>query len=141
MSTRDSGSPLHRRVATLLFALALLPTAVLFLRRYAPGDMWLGCLVGGLVTLLLLGVAAHRARRSPQTVTTAERIVASHGDERDRTVRNRALASLGVAAIPLTSVAAVAVAVGTPAAATLTLLLWTLLAVVVTAFLRADRAL
>src|SRR5690606_23098766 len=72
--------------------------------------------------------------------TTAERAVTHRADERDKAVVSRAAAVTGAFTIPLTGVAAVVVAVGVEPAPVFAILLWTQLAVLVVAFVRANRA-
>jgi hypothetical protein len=140
MSTRKVGPFPLRRAFGFVLTLVLLPSGAILLREYAPGNMWLGYLVGGVLTVAVLGFALWRAARSPQTATTVERVVSNRADERDIAVRDTALAGLGVASIPLTSAAGVAVALGVPAGPALAVLLWTLFGFLAVAYVRANRS-
>ncbi len=130
----------RRTAIGVAFAIVALATGAIVLRAHGPGNMWAGYLVGGTVTVVLILFALWRARRSPQTATTAERAVSPQADERDRAVRDQALAVLGAYSIPFAAAAAVAVALGVPAVPALAVLLWELLALLAVAFWRANRA-
>ena len=124
----------------LALGLVVLVSGALLLRELGPGNMWLGYIVGASLTLLAAGVAFWRVWRHPEATTTAERAVTHRADERDRAVVSRAAAVTGAFTIPLTGVAAVVVAVGVEPAPVFAILLWTQLAVLVVAFVRANRA-
>lgn len=119
--------------------LVVLVTGALLLRSHAPGNMWAGYLVGAGVALAAMAFAFWRVWRNPAATTTAERALTSHADERDRSVASAAAATLGATALPLTGVGAVAIAVGVDPAPVLAILLWTMLTVLVVAFVRANR--
>ena len=95
----------------------------LLLREHGPGDMGTGFLVGAAVALVGGAVMWWRATRSPARASTFERAWTQTGDERDDAVLTRALAVLGLVALPLTGVAAIAVGLGAAVEMVLTLLL------------------
>ena len=119
--------------------LVVLVTGALLLRSYGPGNMWAGYLAGASIALVAMAFAFWRVWRHPAATTTAERALTSHTDERDRSVATAAAATLGATALPLTGVGAVVIAVGVDPAPVLAVLLWTMLAVLVVAFARANR--
>jgi len=131
-------TPLHV-TATTLATITVLTTAATLLRRYAPGDMWLGFLVGAGITVLAGGIAVWRAWKRPESATSAERTVAQRADERDRAIQQRAFAVAGAITIPLTALAAIAIAVGVDTAPVLAILLWSQLVILALAYLRASR--
>ncbi len=111
----------------------------LLLREHAPGNMGNGFLVGALLAVAGTGLATWRATTRPEHATTFERAFTRTGDERDDAVLTRALAVLGVAAMPLTGVAGVAVALGVDAAAVMALLFGAQLVVATVAFTVINR--
>jgi hypothetical protein len=139
MSTTDQS---HRRVQLALgmaAGLVIVVTLGLVLRRWGTGNMGDGVLQGGLVTLALFALAAWRTARRPDRTLTAERALTGTGDERDDAVMTRSAALVGVVAMPLTAIAAVALALGAPTDMVIALLLWTQLAIAVTSFAVISR--
>ncbi|WP_431728822.1 hypothetical protein [Verrucosispora sp. TAA-831] len=124
--TTDGRSILRKlSVAAILTAVAALIVAVgLLLREHGPGNMGVGFLQGAAVGLLAFLLMVWRLSKRPDRVTTFERAWSQTGDERDDAVLTRALAVLGLAAFPLTSVAAVAVALGAEPSMVFALLLF-----------------
>jgi hypothetical protein len=137
--TAQAPSTLLRLTATALATLTLLTTLGTLLRRYGPGNMWLGFLVGAGITVLAGGIAVWRAWKRPESATSAERTVAQRADERDRAIQQRAFAVAGAITIPLTALAAIAIAVGVDTAPVLAILLWSQLVILALAYLRASR--
>jgi hypothetical protein len=119
--------------------LALLIATGLLLREYGPGNMGTGFLQGAAVALVGAGIMAWRVRRRPGSATTFERAWTRSGDERDDAVLTRALAVLGLLAVPLTGVAAIAIALGAAVEAVLALLLFAQVAVGTAAFAAVAR--
>lgn len=140
--SRTESTPARRRTA-LLLALAVVTTLVvvagLLLRQYAPGNMGNGFLAGALVASVGASLAVWRSTTRPQAATTIERAFTQTGDERDDAVLTRALAVLGVCAVPLTGVAAIAIALDASYAVVMALLLFGQLAIGVTAFVVINR--
>ncbi|MEU5553912.1 hypothetical protein ABZ738_29475 [Micromonospora sp. NPDC047793] len=127
-------------VAVILLAVAALVVAVgLLLREHAPGNMGVGFLQGAAVGLLVFLVMLWRLSKRPDRATTFERAWSQTGDERDDAVLTRALAVLGLAAFPLTSVAAVAVALGAEPSMVFALLLFAEIVVGGVAFVVINR--
>lgn len=125
--------------AIVCCGLAVLVPVAALLHAHGPGRMWLG-FVGGGVASLLLGVgAAWRAYRDPLGASVATRAWMHRGDERDDRVLTRSLAVLGLTAMPLTAVATVVVAIGVDAVATLSVLVWTELMILVATFVVVNR--
>jgi hypothetical protein len=146
MSTTDrtphAGTTRTLLVAAVLGALAVLvAAAALALDRWGPGSMGRGFAVGAAVGAVLGAVAIWRARRRPGSATTGDRLFAGTADERDHAVATRAFATLGLAALPLTFVAAGVLAFGAPADATAFLLIVAQVVVLVGAFARQARRL
>ena len=110
-------------LAVALTLLAAMAATGLLLREYAPGNMGDGFLGGAAVTLLAGGVTAWRVARRPARATTFERAWTQTGDERDDAVLTRALAVVGLLAIPLTGAATIAIALGAAVEMVLALLL------------------
>ena len=100
------------RVAGVAALLALLLATGLLLREHGPGNMGTGFLQGGAVALVAAALMWWRVSRRPGRATTFERAWTQTGDERDDAVLTRALAVLGLLALPLTAAAAVAVGLG-----------------------------
>ncbi len=122
-----------------LLAIAVLVGVGLLLREYAPGNMGNGFLAGGGLALLGFAVMVWRVTRTPDRTTTFERGWTQSGDERDDAVLTRALAVLGLIAVPLTGAAAIAVALGVEAIAALGVLLFVELAAAALAFTVINR--
>ncbi len=107
----------------LMGLLALVVGVGLLLREHGPGNMGTGFLQGAAVGILGVLVVAYRVTRNPDRATTAERAFTQQGDERDDAILTRALAVLGLLAVPLTGVAAVAIGFGADVAMVLFFLL------------------
>jgi hypothetical protein len=139
--TTGSRSALRKlAVAAILLAVAALIVAVgLLLREHAPGNMGVGFLQGAAVGLLAFLLMLWRLSKRPDRATTFERAWSQTGDERDDAVLTRALAVLGLAAFPLTSVAAVAVALGAEPSMVFALLLFAEIVVGGVAFVVINR--
>ena len=106
-----------------LFALVLVVVVGLLLREHGPGDMGDGFLSGAAAALLGGAVMWWRVSRRPGDATTFERAWTQSGDERDDAVLTRALAVLGLLALPLTGAATIAIGLGATVEMVLTLLL------------------
>jgi hypothetical protein len=140
MSTdRRTATATPLALAAVLVLLALVTATGLLLREYGPGNMGLGFLQGAGVALLGVAVMAWRVRRRPGTATTFERAWTQTGDERDDAVLTRALAVLGLLALPLTGAAAVAIGFGAAVEMVLALLLAAQVGVGATGFLVVNR--
>lgn len=113
----------------------------LVLYNYGPGNMWLGAIGGGTVTLLALAVATWRVLRRPDSSNLVDRTIAvgAARDERDQAILRNAFAILGYFALPLTMVAAVALAIGAPLLPTITILLFSQIATGVGGFIYQAR--
>ena len=107
-----------------LAILALLVTIGLLLQEYGPGNMGVGFLVGAGASIVAGGVMVWRVSRRPGHATTFERAWTQSGDERDDAVLTRALAVLGLLALPLTAVAAIAIGLGAEVEMVIALLLF-----------------
>ncbi len=140
MSTdRFTGKQLARFLLIFGATLAVLLTVGLLLREHGPGNMGTGLLQGAALGLVLVAIMGWRLARSPERVTTFERAWSQTGDERDDAVLTRALAVLGLAAFPLTAVAAIAIAFGASVEMCLALLLFAELGVGAVAFVVTNR--
>jgi hypothetical protein len=126
-------------VLVLLGALALLAGTGLLLQEHAPGNMGTGFLQGAAVAAVAAAAMAWRVSSRPGSATTFERAWTQSGDERDDAVLTRALAVLGLLAVPLTGVAAIAIALGALVEMVLTLLLVAEVAVGAVAFAVISR--
>ncbi|UJH70546.1 hypothetical protein [Ornithinimicrobium sp. INDO-MA30-4] len=84
----------------------------LLLQARGPGNMGTGFLQGAGVGLLASLVVLWRITRHPERATTFERAFSQTGDEREDALLTHAFATLGLVAIPLTGVAAVAMGLG-----------------------------
>jgi hypothetical protein len=122
-----------------LAVLALLVATGLLLREHAPGNMGTGFLVGAGGALVVAGAMAWRVHRRPAGATTFERAWTQRGDERDDAVLTRALAVLGLLALPLTGVAGIAIGVGAAVEVVIALLLFAEVAVGAVAFVVINR--
>jgi hypothetical protein len=135
--------PSAKQTATFLLVfggtLAVVLTVGLLLREHGPGNMGNGLLQGAAVGLVLAGVMGWRLAKRPQSVTTFERAWSQTGDERDDAVLTRALAVLGLAAFPLTAVAAISIAFGASVEMCLALLLFAEIGVGALAFAVINR--
>ena len=104
-----------RRAVVLLVALAILALVIatgLLLREHAPGNMGTGFLAGAAGGMVAAAVLAWRVIKRPGSATTFERAWTQTGDERDDAVLTRALAVLGLLAVPLTGAATIAIGLG-----------------------------
>ena len=140
MSTTD----LTPKQKAIVIGLCLLGVAVvvavgLLLRAYGPGNMGNGFLGGAGLALVAGAVLVWRVVRRPDRASTFERGFTQAGDERDDAVLTRALAVLGLLAIPTTGVAAVVIALGGHAAATLTVLIGVQVGVLAVSFAVVNR--
>ncbi|MEW2378085.1 hypothetical protein AB0883_18550 [Micromonospora sp. NPDC047812] len=118
---------------------ALLIAVGLLLREHAPGNMGVGFLLGAAVGLIGVAVMAWRLRRRPDRATTFERAWSQSGDERDDAVLTRALAVLGLLALPLTGAAGIAIGLGAAVEMMLALLILAEILVGATAFAVINR--
>jgi hypothetical protein len=140
MSTdRRTATATPLTLAAVLVVLALVTATGLLLREYGPGNMGLGFLQGAGVALLGVAVMAWRVRRRPGTATTFERAWTQTGDERDDAVLTRALAVLGLLALPLTGIAAIAIGLGAAVEMVIALLLMAQVVVGASAFAVISR--
>ena len=73
-------------VGLFLIAIAVLVTAGLLLREYAPGNMGNGFLGGAGLAVVASAVALWRVVRRPESASTFERGWTQSGDERDDAV-------------------------------------------------------
>jgi hypothetical protein len=132
-----------RQKATMLVVtvttLAVVIVVGLLLREHGPGNMGNGFLQGAGVGLVLASVALWRALRRPESATTFERAFTQTGDERDDSVLTRALAVLGILAVPLTGAATVAIGLGAQVEMVLALLLFAEIGVGAVAFWLINR--
>jgi hypothetical protein len=103
--------------------LALVIVVGLLLVEHGPGNMGKGFLSGAAVALLGAGVMWWRSLVRKERATTFERAWSQAGDERDDAVLTRALAVLGLLALPLTGAAGIAIGLGATVYVALTLLL------------------
>lgn len=92
--------------------LTLLVGVGLLLRENAPGNMGNGFLVGAGVAFVVVLIMGWRVTRADSGATVFERAFTSHGDERDAAILTRALAVLGLMALPLAGVAGVTIGLG-----------------------------
>ncbi|MEH0970693.1 hypothetical protein V6U77_06095 [Micromonospora sp. CPCC 205546] len=140
MSTdRHTGRRRALALAISLAVVALLIAVGLLLRRYAPGNMGAGFLLGAAAGLFGVAVMAWRLGKRPDRTTTFERAWSQTGDERDDAVLTRSLAVLGLLALPLTGTAGIAIGLGATVEMVLTLLLVAEILVGATAFTIIDR--
>ncbi len=108
MTTRRKGL----KVLIAATGLIVIVGVGLLLHEYAPGNMGNGFISGAAIAILASIVMVWRTTRARSGATTFERAWTSHGDERDDAVLTRALAAVGLLALPLTGGAAVAVGLG-----------------------------
>ena len=90
-------------------------------------------------SVVVAGVMAWRVSRRPGHATTFERAWTQTGDERDDAVPTRALAVLGLLALPLTAVAAIAIGLGAAVEMVIALLLFAELGVGAVTFAVINR--
>jgi hypothetical protein len=140
MSTdRRTAHPTPLVLAAVLVVLALVIATGLLLREYAPGNMGVGFLQGAAGGLVAAAVMAWRVHRRPGRATSFERAWTHTGDERDDAVLTRALAVLGLLALPLTGVAAIAIGLGAAVEMAIALLLMAQVVVGAAAFAVISR--
>jgi hypothetical protein len=120
---RRTANPTPLALAAVLVVLALVIATGLLLREDAPGNMGVGFLLGAAGGLVAAGVMAWRVHRLPGRATSFERAWTQTGDERDDAVLTRALAVLGLLALPLTGIAAIAIGLGAAVEMAIALLL------------------
>ncbi len=126
-------------VAVLMLAVALIVSAGLVLREYAPGNMGNGFLAGAGVALVGAVVAGWRTLRHPDRATTLERGWTQTGDERDDAVLTRSLAVLGLLSLPLTGIATILIAAGVTMLPVLAILNGALIVTFAIAFAAVNR--
>ncbi|MBW8172030.1 hypothetical protein K0651_03085 [Ornithinimicrobium sp. Arc0846-15] len=105
----------RRKVLVVLFLMVITILILgigLLLQARGPGNMGTGFLQGAGVGLLASLVVLWRITRHPERATTFERAFSQTGDEREDALLTHAFAALGLVAIPLTGVAAVAIGLG-----------------------------
>lgn len=102
-------------------------------------DTAAGVAVGVTVMLILGAVARRRARRSPDSATSLDRLAAGSADERDRKILLIAGAATGGAAVLLSVVAMVVTALDGGAQSIITAQPTALLGVFAVSVLLADR--
>ncbi|HLS47619.1 MAG TPA: hypothetical protein VK012_03815 [Gemmatimonadales bacterium] len=106
-----------------MIAVSLVVGIGLLLRERGPGNMGTGFLQGAGIAVVAAAIMAWRVSRNPARATTFERAFTQQGDERDDAILTRALAVLGISAVPLTGAAAVAIGLGAEVSMVLFLLL------------------
>jgi hypothetical protein len=140
MSTNDLTAKHKARIVAVVFVvLALVIATGLLLREQGPGSMGTGFLWGAALALVGACLSLWRVSTNPNDATTLERAWTQAGDERDDAVLTRALAILGLVAVPLTGAAAIAIGLGAHVAMVLALLLFGELAVGALAFAIINR--
>ncbi len=141
MSNRNAtlGAARAPLVIGLLAGAAVAGTLGLVLRQYGPGNMGNGMLIGGAAMLALIAVAAWRARTRPDRAGAIDRHFGGTADERDDAILTGALAVVGLIAVPLTGLAAVAMALGVRTDMAMALLLFVELAVLVVSYVGASK--
>lgn len=140
MSTNDLTAKQRVLIIALAFVfIAAVVSAGLYLRKHAPGNLGNGFLTGAGIAILGVALAWWRAIRRPQSASTFERAWTQSGDERDDAVLTRALAVVGLTAIPLTGVATIVLAVGGPMLPVLAILNFALIGVLIIAFALINR--
>lgn len=140
MSTdRRTGTQTAVALGAVAVVLTLLIIAGLLLREHGPGNMGNGFLQGAAFAMVAGAVVVWRVHRHRDRTTTFERAWTQTGDERDDAVLTRALAVLGLLAMPLTGVAAIAIALGAAVDMMLALLLMAQVLVGVIAFTVINR--
>lgn len=140
MSTTDrSAKRIAITVAIIFVAITLLITAGMFLQVYGPGNMGIGFLTGGGITILAVAIAAWRLQRHPDTSSTLERAWLRSGDERDDQILTRSLAVVGLSAPLLTGPSGIALALGAPVAPIVAILNFALIGIFLTAFAVHNR--
>ncbi|MDT0530259.1 hypothetical protein RM555_14805 [Micromonospora sp. DSM 115977] len=122
-----------------LAIMALLVAVGLLLREHAPGNMGVGFLLGAAGGLIGVAVMAWRLGRRPERTTVFERAWSQSGDERDDAVLTRALAVLGLLALPLTGATGIAIGLGAAVEMMLALLILAEVLVGATAFAVINR--
>jgi hypothetical protein len=141
MSSTDRDSTRLRltRLAVLGGGLVLVVAGGLVLRQHGPGNMGNGFIGGGVLAVLLAGLAVWHSTTRPASASTFERAFTQNGDERDDAVLTRALAVLGLCAVPVTGIAAVSIGLGADESMVLALLLIAQLTIGAVAFVVINR--
>lgn len=140
MSTdRRTAMPKALTVGLVLVLVPLVVVTGLLLIEYGPGNMGAGFLQGAALATVGGVVVLWRVTRRPEKTTTFERAWTQTGDERDDAVLTRALAVLGLVAVPLTGAATIAIALGALVEMVLTLLLFAEILVGAVAFAAINR--
>jgi len=135
-------NPRHQRAVALALIVVMIGGLVaigLILRSHGPGNMGTGFLGGALVAALGALIMGWRMARHPERTTTLERGWAQSGDERDDAVLTRALAVLGLLALPVTGAAGIIIALGVNAQMVLALLLFAQIGIFFVAFAVINR--
>jgi len=140
MSTNNlSAKQVATIVTTVLLVIAGIVSVGMFLREYGPGNMGNGFLTGAGIAIAGLAVAWWRAVRHPGSATSLERAWTMTGDERDDAVLTRALAVVGICAVPMVAAATIILSVGGPLEPVLAITNFALIAVFVIAFAVINR--
>lgn len=140
MSTNDLTAKQRVLIIAIAFVfIAAIVGAGLYLREHAPGNLGNGFLTGAGIAILGLALTSWRTIRRPEAASTFERAWTQSGDERDDAVLTRALAVVGLTAIPLTGVATIVLAVGGPMLPVLAILNFALIGVLIIAFALINR--
>lgn len=140
MSTNNLSAKHVAAIVTMAFlAIAAIASLGMFLREHGPGNMGNGFLIGAGVAIAGLAVAWWRAARRPDSATSLERAWTMTGDERDDAVLTRALAVLGISAVPVVATATIVLSVGGPLEPVLAITNLALIAVFVIAFAAINR--
>lgn len=142
MTTTDGRWDTSTRLRTITaatVALAVLVSLGVLLHQYGPGRMWLGYATGVALAGAGFVVAGWRVSRRPDRATPVERALVHAGDERDDDVLTRALAVVGLLSMPMAAIASIVIAVGAPGLATTGALVWSLLVLLVLAYVVVNR--
>lgn len=135
MSIRDLNTRQKAGAFVLVaFFFAALIGVGLLLQQHGPGNMGIGLLQGAGAGLVACAIMGWRIVRHPESATTFERAFTQIGDERDDALLTHALAVLGLAALPLTGIAAIAIGFGADVAMILFFLLMAQFAVAAVSF-------
>ena len=140
MSTNNlSAKHVAAIVTAALLAIAGIVTLGMFLREYGPGNMGNGFFAGAGIAIAAFAIAWWRAVRHPGSATTLERGWTMTGDERDDAVLTRALAVVGICAVPMVAAATIILSVGGPLEPVLAITNFALIAVFAIAFAVINR--
>ncbi len=126
-------------VTAALLTIAGIVTLGMFLREHGPGNMGNGFFAGAGLGIAALAIAWWRAVRHPSSATTLERGWTMTGDERDDAVLTRALAVVGICAVPMVAAATIILSVGGPLEPVLAMTNFALIAVFAVAFAVINR--